>query len=182
MTTLQATTTNVIYKKRPRDLRAGNIHLIQDLSKEVQWCDAVVSGPDSVIESGDEILLSARPVSYEFRNPDTNELSYNTADASIMMYKRNGTLNATCGTIIYEMITKPEEVTDSGIVVVTKTANKELEPIWCLAVAAGPTSGILPGDKILIAYKSDCYVFKIDGKELRNAGKEEVIAFTSFSA
>lgn len=173
---LQTTKTNVIYKKRHKELKHGHIQLIQNLSKDTMWADVVTAGPDSILKSGDEILLSARPVSYEFEFD--GELMYNTSDASTMSYKRNGVLGATCGTILYEWIEEPEKVTESGIVIIEKVANQELQPRWAFVHAAGPDSGVMKGDNVLLAFKSDAYTIHIDGIELHNAGKEEVIAFT----
>ena len=179
--TLQATTTNVIYEwAEPEKLNKNGIQLSKQLTQETRWAKVHTAGKESMLQVGDDILLSARPVSYHFEF-DNKEL-HNTADASVMAFKREGKLGATCGTIIYEWITEKEKVSEGGIILIQKDANKELEPRWALVVACGPTSGVSVGDNVLLAFKSDAYTIKIDGRTLHNAGKEEVIAFTSFSS
>jgi co-chaperonin GroES (HSP10) len=173
---IKCTTTNVIFEWPPEgEKKHGSIYLTQDLSKETGWAKCVAAGPDSVLTAGDELLLSKRVTTMDL-NIDGKKLN-NTSDASVIAYKHNDELNCTAGTILYEHITKPEEVTESGIILAKKTVTKEFEPVWCKVIACGPKSGVNKGDEILIAYKSDCYTLKIDGKELHNAGAEEVIAY-----
>jgi co-chaperonin GroES (HSP10) len=173
---IKTTTSTVLYTKRHvQELKAGNIILTQHLSMDTQWCDVVVTGPESILQSGDEILLSRRPVSYEFVEEGIK--MYNTSDASTMAFKRDGKLGATAGTILYEWLEEKEEKTESGIILVQKAATKELEPRWALVVACGPDSGVLEGNHVLLAFKSDAYNLDIDGRKLHNAGASEVIAF-----
>ena len=179
MKDIQTTTTTVIYSTRDDShaLRHGSIVLTDYLSKDVQWCDVEVTGPDSVINKGDEILMSRRPASYTF---DIEGLKmHNTSDASCLAYRKKGSdrIYATGKTFIYSFIDKPEEVTASGIVLMRKEANKERDPIWVKVVAAGKDTGVQTGDEVLIAYKSDAYTFKIDKQELHNGGVEEIILF-----
>ena len=172
--TLQTTTTTVIYKwDEEQKLESNGIVLSQALSKDTRWAKAVVCGPDSIIEPGDKLLMSARPTVSYFEVNGENLM--NTSDASIMSYKRDGKLGCTKGTFLYSYIETPEEITESGIIVVKKTTTKEFEPIKVLVEAAGPDSGVQAGDVVLLLYKNDCYKLNIDGKELQNAGAEEVI-------
>lgn len=173
----KCTTTNVIFKWPPQgDKRSGVIHLLKDLSKEIGWADCVTTGPQSILKQGDKLLLSKRITTMDL--VIDNETYNNTSDLSVIGYERNGVLSCTSGTILYEYITNPTEtVTDSGIIVVKKTSTKEFEPIWVKVVACGPDSGVVVGCEMLIAYKSDCYSIPYNGKELHNAGKEEVICY-----
>lgn len=168
---------NVIYKRRAAaELKHGSIELAQPLSRDTQWCDVVAVGETSALQPGDEIMLSKRPVSCTFQHD--GETLHNTSDGSCLAYKRHGgDISCTEGTILYEVIQPPEEQTASGIVLVRRTINKELEPIRVLVVAAGPKAGVQPGDEMLIAFKADCYKIEYDGRILHNAGKEEIIAY-----
>lgn len=179
---IQATDTTVIYTKRDDSeaLRHGSLILTDYLSKDIQWGDVVATGPDSVINPGDQILLSRRVQSYDFEIE--GKLMHNTSDASCLAYRKGQekTLYATGKTFIYQFMAKPEEVTASGIVVVRKETTKERDPVWVKVIAAGKETGIQAGDEALIAYKSDAYTFAIDDlKELHNAGIEECILYIS---
>lgn len=174
---LKCTTTSVIFKwAEEQKLKSGGVILSHQLSRDTRWGTAIVSGPDSTIRLGDSLLMSARPVVYNF-NIDGENLM-NTSDASIMAYKRNGTLHATCGTIIYEWLEQAETVTESGIVIIETLSNQEMTPRWAKVVACGPDSGVKTNDEVLLAFKSDAYTISIDGYgELHNAGASEVIAY-----
>jgi len=174
----KCTTTNVIFKwPEAKERKVGIIHLLNDLSKEVGWADCIETGPESILKPGDKLLISKRITTMDLM---IDNVTYNnTSDLSVIGYKRKDVLSCTGGTFLYEYITNPgETVTESGIIVIKKTSTKEFEPIWVKVVACGPTSGVQPGDEILIAYKSDCYSIPyFDGKELHNAGKEEIICY-----
>ena len=175
--TLHAPTDAVLYRwLKPKALTAGSILLTKELSKDTRWAECLVAGPDSVVKAGDEILLSARPVSYTFEID--GEIMHNTSDKSCLAYKHEGILNATGKTILYTWLEEPqEEVSAGGIVLVRKEKTKELEPRWAKVVACGPETGVQKGDEVLLAWKSDNYVLEIDGLKLHNAGAEEIIAF-----
>ena len=173
---LHTTNTNVIFEWPPEgEKKHGSLYLVDDLKMETGWATCVVAGDDSILKPGDSLLLSKRVTTMDL-NIDGRKLN-NTSDASVMAYKRDGVLNCTGKTFLYEMIEPPEEVTESGIVLMKKTVTKEFEPCWVKVVAAGPETGVKPGHTVLIAYKSDCYTIQIDGKKLHNAGAEEVIAY-----
>lgn len=174
---LMATSSTVLYETHDNSdkLNHNGIHLNKFLSRETQWNTVVAVGPDSILMKGDSILMSSRPASSAIDH--NGKIIYNTSDASIMGFKRNNVLGATKGTILYEILEPVEQVSEGGIVLVKTTQTQEFEPIRCLVHAAGPDSGVLPGDIILITYKSDCYSVNIDGIELHNAGDKEVIAF-----
>ena len=173
---LKATGENVIFERPQEDEKKhGSLYLVNDLKMDTMWAKCIVAGHDSTLKHGDSLLLSKRVTTMDL-NIDGRTLN-NTSDASVMAYKRDGVLNCTKGTILYELIEPPEEVTESGIVLMKKTVTKEFEPVWCKVIAAGPESGVKPGNEILIAWKSDCYTIEIDGKKLHNAGKEEVICY-----
>ena len=177
---LSATTTTVLFKWcEPPKKQVGSILLSDQLKMETRWATACVCGPDSIITPGDKILMSARPVTYKF-NINGEDME-NTADKSILAFKHLGELRATAGTILYEWLEPEEETTASGIILVQKAATKELEPRWGRVIASGPTSGVRPGDHILLAWKSDAYTIEIDGRELHNAGMEEISCFKSLS-
>lgn len=173
---LQATQTNVIYKKldtaKPMH---GNLILSSHLDKDTMWCEVVVAGADSVLKPGDPILLSRRPASYTFEHEGMT--LHNTSDASCLAYRQDGELRCTGKTFLYERITEPEQVTESGIILSKSTATKEREPIWVKVVAAGPLTGVQKDDLVLIAWKGDNYKINIDGRDLYNAGFEEPICF-----
>lgn len=178
MQELKATSSNVLYTTRDNSekLNQNGILLNQFLSRETQWNDVVAVGPESILQAGDEILMSSRPASSAFEHNNTTV--HNTSDASVMGFKRNGVLGATKGTILYEIIEPVEQVSPGGIVLAKTVKTKEFEPIKCLVHAAGPDSGVMKGDVILLTYKNDCYSLKIiNGIELHNAGKEEIIAY-----
>ena len=173
---IKATGTNVIFQWPPEgEKKYGSIVLTQDLSKETGWAKCIVAGADSVLKRGDDLLLSKRITTMDL---DINGIKMNnTSDASVIAFKRDDVIGCTEGTFLYELITPPEEVTASGIVLMKKTVTKEFEPVWVKVFAAGPKSGVKPGNMCLIAFKSDCYSIKIDGKTLHNAGKEEIICY-----
>lgn len=173
----KCTTTNVIFKwPQQEEKRAGSIHLLNDLSKDVGWATCIEAGPDSVLRHGDKLMVSKRITTMDLMIDD---VTYNnTSDLSVIGYERAGILSCTGGTILVEYLTNPgETITPSGIVVIKKTSTKEFEPIWCKVIACGPKSGVNVGCEILIAYKHDCYSIPYNGKELHNVGSEEVIAY-----
>jgi len=177
MKDIKTTSTTVLFQwpeDEPKP-KAGSIELVDFLSKDIGWAKAVVTGPESVIEPGDDILLSRRVVSYDFEI-DGKPLG-NTSDNSCLAYKHNGELHATGKTFLYSWLEEKEEVSPSGIILIRKNSTKELEPRWAICHAAGNQTGISKGDHVLIAFKSDAYTLKIDGIEMHNAGVEEIIAF-----
>ncbi len=174
----KALTTTVLYqwpKNEPKP-QAGSIELIKFLSKDTGWATAVVTGPDSVIEPGDPILLSRRVVSADFEI--NGETMHNTSDNSCLAYRRGTELRATGKTMLYSWIEdEQEEVTESGIVLLKANKTKEFEPKWALVHAAGEQTGVKAGDHVLLMYKLDNYHIDIDGIQMRNAGVEEIITF-----
>ena len=176
---IKTTTTSVIFswpEDEPKP-KAGSIELVDFLSKDVGWAKAVVTGPDSVIKPGDDILLSRRVVSFDFEI-DGKPLG-NTSDNSCLAYKHNGELHATGKTLLYSWIEEKEEVSPSGIILIKKDSTKELEPRKALVHAAGELTGVKKGDIVLLAFKSDAYKINIDGIEMMNAGCEEIICYWS---
>jgi co-chaperonin GroES (HSP10) len=157
----------------PSKLKYGSIELTQELSREVRWATCHYAGPDSVVQPGDEILLSARPVSYTFQLNGVT--MHNTSDKSCLAYRNSGELRATGETLLYTWLEEPEEVTTSGIVLVRRTVSREEEPRWAKVVAAGPEAKVQPGDEVLLAWKADNYKIEIDGMKLMNAGAREII-------
>lgn len=178
---MKTITTSILYTERESELKHGSIHLSDYLSKDVQWCDVHVTGPDSVITTDDEVLLSRRPVSMTFEHE--GKMMKNTSDASCLAYRNKETkeLRATGKTFLYEMHEPEEEISAGGIVLMKKTVTKEHEPIWVTCHAAGKDTGLPNRCKVLIAYKSDAYSFKIDNLTLHNAGVEEIIAYHDIS-
>lgn len=175
---VNCTTNNVLFRwKSTRNLSVGAIELIKELSRDIRWGECLVAGPTSEVKKGDDVLLSARPVSAFFELD--GEIVGNTSDNSCLAYKRDGKLYATGKTILYSWIEEPEEITDSGIVLVRKTTSKEQETRWALVHAAGPETGVQPSDHILIMYKADAYKMEgiLEGVTLHNAGYEEVICY-----
>ncbi len=174
------TATNILFKwpKQPHEKKHGEIYLTKDLSRDTGWAKCVQSGPDSLPKPGDELLLSKRVTTYTFTID--GEKMHNTSDASVLGYKHNGELLATCGTILYEWLEAPEEVTESGIVVIRNQTEKEIAIIRKAKVhAAGPESGVKAGDTILLAYNKDAYAIEYNGVTLHNATKEAVICYWS---
>jgi co-chaperonin GroES (HSP10) len=174
----KTTSDNVLFRwTKPKNLSASGIQLLKELSRETRWAEAVVCGPDSRLKPGDQMLLSARPTCYTFEID--GEILMNSSDAATLCYKNHGFLHATKGTVIYEWIELPEEVTESGIVLVKAENNRIQEVRWAKVHAAGPDSGVQRNDEVLIAYDRDAYQLKniIEGKTLHNCGKEHIIAF-----
>ena len=165
-------------------LEHNGIALSRQLSKDVRWARCMYAGPTSVVKPTHHILLSARPASYAF---EINGVTmYNTSDKSCLAYRHHdkvqgfGPIKATGKTILYTWVEEPEEVTESGIVLVRKDSTKEMEPRWANVVAAGPETGVKEGQQVLLAFKSDNYKLDIDGQLLMNAGCEEIIAIRSW--
>ena len=179
MNDLKTTTTTVLYKWPTNDEKpkAGSIELVDFLSKEVGWAEAVVTGPESVIAPGDDILLSRRVVSYDFEA--NGQPLHNTSDNSCLAYKHNGVLQATGKTLLYSWLEDKEEISAGGILLVRKDSSKEMEPRWAIVQAAGKDTGVKKGDHVLLAFKADAYKFNIDGVIMHNAGCEEIICFKS---
>lgn len=175
---LQCTETNVLFQwKQHRNLAAGSIALLKELSRDTRWAEAKVVGPQSILKVGDELLLSARPTAYVFEHH--GETYMNTSDAATLCYKRKGKLGATKGTIIYEWVEQPEEKTESGIILIKNENNRLKEVREATVVAAGPEAGVKAGDTIILAYDKDAYKMEniIPGRILHNCGKEAVIAY-----
>lgn len=177
---MKATSTTVIFKtpEAPTERKSGSIYLTRDLNRDTHWVECLVTGPESILQPGDELLVSKRITSYKFEVDGVR--MENTSDASILGYKRDGKLGATAGTILYEWIEPVEETTDSGIIIVRSDTNKEIEVTRKAYVhAAGPKAGVKAGDTILLAYNKDAYKMEniIEGKILHNCGTESVICF-----
>lgn len=177
------TSTNVLFRwKQEKKLRAGNIILSREPFRSTRWAEAVVTGPQSLLRPGDELLLSARPATTNIHvNGETLML---TSDAATLAFWRTTSddtkaLGATKGTVIFEWLEPEEEVTESGIVLVKKAENKELEARRAKVWAAGPESGVQAGDTILTLYNKDAYAIEtiVEGKKLQNCGAESVICF-----
>lgn len=177
---MKATSSNVIFRT-PQEIverKNGSIYLTKDLNRDTHWVDCLVTGPESVLKPGDKLLVSKRVTSYKFVVDGTK--MENTSDSAVLCYKRNGKLNATCGTVIFEWLEPIEETTASGIVIVRSEANKEVEVTRRAYVhAAGPKAGVSKGDTILLAYNKDCYKMEniIEGKVLHNCGTESIICY-----
>lgn len=181
---MKATSTTVIFKtpSTPTERKSGSIYLTRDLNRDTHWVECLVTGPDSILQPGDELLVSKRITSSKFEVDGVR--MENTSDASILGFKRNGVLGATAGTILYEWIEPIEETTDSGIIIVRNDTNKEVEVTRkALVHAAGPKSGLKPGDIILLNYNRDAYKMEniIEGKILHNCGVESVICYWSIN-
>jgi hypothetical protein len=178
-----APNTTVLYthEDKPEQFRHGAITLLNKLTMTTEWNTVYAAGPDSVLEAGDEILMSARPASYEFKDPLTNITVRNTADNSILAYRRGSTLGVgSQKTWLYYWEEEEKEYqTVSGIYMPAPQ-----EPTrWAVCVAAGKLTGVNVGDRVLIARQpaSTAYTLKIDGVgldgiELHNAGEHEPIA------
>jgi co-chaperonin GroES (HSP10) len=173
---LKCTTTSVIFKwAEEQKLKSGGVILSHQLSRDTRWGTAIVSGPDSTIRPGDSLLMSARPVVYNF-NIDGENLM-NTSDASVLAIKRGNNLLTNKNTFLYSWLEDKEEVSPGGIVLMKKDSTKENEPRKCLVHAAGSETGLHKGDIALLAYKVSAYKIVIDGIEMHNGGFEEVICF-----
>ena len=180
---IATTSNNMIFQwATPRNLSAGSIQLLKELSRDVRWGICRYAGPESVVKPGDEVLLSARPVSAFFELD--GEVMGNASDKSCLAYKRDGKLHATGKTILYSWLEEPEEKTESGIVLVRKVTTREMEPRWAKVHACGPETGVQEGDEILIMFKADAYKIEgvLDGVTLHNAGAEEVILYRRVAA
>ena len=178
---MKAITTNVIFKQpEETEKKSGQLYLTRDLNRDTMWVKCYVTGKDSVLKTNDDLLLSKRVTSYKFE--DNGMKLGNTSDNSVLAYKRDGLLGATCVTVLYEWIEPVEEITESGIVIIRNESNKEVEVTRkALVHAAGPDSGVQVGDIILLAYDKDAYKMEniIEGKVLHNCGKEAIICYWS---
>ena len=177
---MKATSTNVIFRTPPEviDKKSGSIYLTKDLNRDTHWVDCLVTGPDSTLKPNDKLLVSKRVTSYKFEVDGVR--MENTSDSAVLCYKRNGKLNATCGTVIFEWLEPIEETTESGIILIRSEANKEVEVTRRAYVhAAGPKSGVKAGDTICLSYNKDCYKMEniIEGKVLHNCGTESIIYY-----
>jgi len=177
---MKATSTTVIFRTppEPTERKSGSLYLTRDLNKDTHWVDCLVTGPDSILQPGDHLLVSKRITSSKFEVDGVK--MENTSDASVLGYKRHGKLGATAGTILYEWLEPIEETTASGIIIVRNDSNKEVEVTRKAYVhAAGPKSGLKKGDIILLNYNKDAYKMEniIEGKILHNCGVESVICY-----
>ena len=178
-------TYNVLYYwPQQYELKAGSFQLLQFLSRDTGWAKVLKTGPDSVLKQGDDILVSKRIDSLDIKHKGIT--MHNTSDRSILGFKRHGKLHATYQTFLYELLTLPEQKTESGIILATSTETQEQEPVWGLVHACGEETELKPGDRVLLAYNPSSYVLdvevdQLDGTkkklELRNAGKVEIIMY-----
>ena len=171
---MKCTTTNILYKwAEDKKTKIGEIELVKEPKRDVRWAKCLVSGPDSVIKPGDDMLLSARVVSYVFSHK--GEEYMNTSDDSTLCYKHNGKLEATTDHLILEWLESFEEVSEGGIVIIRKEINKETIVRRAKVIAAGPRCNVKENDIIFAAYNKDAYELLIDGKIYRNADDNAVI-------
>ena len=164
---------NVIYKKKPQPPQSDTIILTQRLQMSTEWAEVVKTGPESVLTSGDEILISCRPASFTFEID--GEIYHNIEDKAVLGYKRNGELNCTCGTILYSWVNDVKEEFSAGGILLR--AKPKETTAWAKVHAAGPKSGLLKDDLILIKYEDSTYPLEIDGVKMANIGMESVICY-----
>ena len=173
---MKCTSSNILFQwHQPKKNKHGDIVLVQEPKRDIRWAKCIVSGPQSKIKPGDDMLLSARVTCYEFKVGDQEYR--NTSDDSTLAYKHNGKLYATTDHLLLEWLDSFEEVTDSGIVVVRKEISKETIVKRARVIAAGNDTGVEPGAIIYAAYNKDAYEIEIDGKIYRNADANAVICY-----
>ena len=170
--------TQIIYKWLEAKPEHESIELLNWLSRDVGWAKVVVHGPESLANNNTKILLSRRVVSHQFEIDGV--VMGDTADNSVLCFDKEGQLFTNKDTILYTWIEPEEETTESGIVLVKKTATKEFETRWAEVKVAPLDTPIKVGDHILLKYKHDAYAIEniIPGVKLHNADwKHEVILF-----
>lgn len=172
---LQCTTTNILYTKRPTVKQSDIIHLVKPLTMSTEFADVVQVGPDSELQPGDEILISSRPASFVFE-VDGKELR-NLDDKGVITYRRNGTLYCTGTHVLAFAPEKAQEKFTPGGILLTVSKPKLEDTLWVKVAAAGPKSGVQVNDEILVKADTNAYSLEIDGIRYRNIGSEEIICY-----
>ena len=171
---INAPTDTVIYKRLPQPAQSDTIILTKRLSLSTEWAEAVLTGPDSIISAGDDILISSRPASFTF--DIDGETLHNLEDKSVIAFKHNNELRCTRGTMLLEKPEEQEEKYSTGGILLSGVKPKDTT-VWLKVAAAGPLAGVSVGDWVLIKEESTAYSLEIDGKFYRNAGCEEIVVY-----
>jgi len=169
---ISCTTTNYLYTKNAPVKQSEVIDLIRPLSMTTEWVTVHTVGPDSILHTGDQALISARPVSYTFTINGVT--MHNLDDKATIAFKDNGVLRCTRGTFLSSWVDDQDEEVSAGGIILTTKAKNAVE--WAVVHAVGPDCGFNVGDLVLLKYDGTAYPLEIDGVKMGNHGSEEVIA------